>query len=102
MLDLIQAAEAHHALNTGPVVPTAVEDHDFTARRQMGQVALNIHLRLFAVRRCRQCNHTEDTRAYPLSNGFDRTAFACAIASFEDNTDLGAAALDPLLKLHEL
>jgi hypothetical protein len=99
---LLFGAEAHHSLDAGAVVPAAVEDHDLAAGWQMGHVPLNIHLRFFALRRRRQRNHAEHARADALGDRLDRAAFACAVASLEDNADLHLLVLDPLLQLHQL
>ena len=44
---LLLGAEAHHALDAGAVVPTAVKDHDFAGGREVRHVALQVHLRSF-------------------------------------------------------
>src|SRR5215471_20274089 len=49
MFGLLFGAEAHDPLNAGPVVPAAVEDHDLPGRGKMRDVALGVHLRLFAL-----------------------------------------------------
>ena len=37
-------AEAHHIFDPGPVVPAAVEDHDFARGRKMRHIALQVEL----------------------------------------------------------
>src|SRR5262249_17037219 len=54
LLDLLLRAEAHHALDTGPVVPAAIEQHDLAAGRQMWHIPLEVPLHLFALARRRQ------------------------------------------------
>lgn len=44
---------------SGAVVPIAVEDYDFADRREVGEVALGIHLRLFAIIGGRKDDDTE-------------------------------------------
>src|SRR3954453_1667121 len=95
-------AEAHHALNTSAIVPAAVKDDDFSCRREVPDVALHIHLRFLAFGRRRQRDNTEYARADPLGDRLDRTTFAGAIASLEDNADLQSLADDPLLQLDQL
>src|SRR5262249_43151504 len=59
---LLIRAEAHDAFDAGAVVPAAVEDHDLPRRRQVTDVALDIHLRFLALGRGGQGNHAEDAR----------------------------------------
>ncbi|MNC33952.1 hypothetical protein D3C75_823640 [compost metagenome] len=98
---LFFAAEAHHPLDTGAVVPAAVEDHYLARGRQVAQVALHIHLGLFPLGRCRQRHHAEYSRADALGNGLDGTALAGAIAALEDNAHLQALGHHPFLQLHQ-
>ncbi len=95
-------AEAHHVLHAGPVVPAAIEDHDLSARRQLRDIALHIHLRLLSLGRGRQGDQAEHPRAYPLGDALDDAALPGRIATFEDNDDLRAGLLHPLLQLHQL
>ena len=37
-------AETHHTFDAGPIVPGAVEQHDFTLTRQVRHIALEIPL----------------------------------------------------------
>ena len=48
---LLRGAEAHHVLDARAVVPTAVKDDDFARGGKMCEVALDVHLGFFAVRR---------------------------------------------------
>ena len=102
VFDLFLGGIAHHPLDPGPVVPTAVEEHDLTGRRQMREVALDVHLRLLALGRRGQRDHAEDARAGALGDALDDAALAGGIAAFEQHADLGAAGLDPLLHLDQL
>src|SRR5580704_3004920 len=99
---LLLGAEPHHALDPGSVVPAAVEDHDLPCRRQMWNVSLGVHLRLFALGRRGKRDHPENARANPLGHGFDRAALAGAVAPLEEDADLEALVHDPLLELDEL
>src|SRR5271163_3498369 len=67
----------------------------------MRHVALNIHLRLFALRRRRQGDDAENARR-DCRYRFDRSAFAGAISAFEKDADLLAGPLHPFLQLDEL
>src|SRR5580704_18447276 len=77
---LLLGAEPHHTLDPGSVVPAAVEDHDLPCRRQMWNVSLGVHLRLFALGRRGKRDHPENAWANPLGHGFDRAALAGAVA----------------------
>ncbi len=99
---LLLGAEAHHALDAGAVVPAAVEDHDLAGSRQVRQVSLRIHLRFLALGRRRQRNHPEHARAHALGDRLDGAALAGAVAALEDDADLEALVLDPLLQLDQL
>src|SRR4051812_48063902 len=60
-LGLLRRAEPHHTLDARPVVPAPVEDDDLAGRREMLDVALDVHLRLLALGRGSQRDHLEDT-----------------------------------------
>jgi len=99
---LLLCAEPQHAFDPGPVVPAAVKDHDLPGRRQMRDVALDIHLRFLALGRRGQRDDPKDARAHPFCDGLDRAALARPVSAFEDNADLLAFVDDPLLQLHQL
>src|SRR6185369_8760500 len=102
LLRLLVRAEAHHALDAGAVVPAAVEDHDLARRREVGQVALDVHLALFAPGGRRGRDNAEHARAHALGDRLDRAALAGTVASLEDDADLESLVLDPFLKPDEL
>ena len=102
MSNLLLGAEPHHALDAGAVVPTAVEDHDLSGRRQVRDIALGVHLRLFPLGWRGECHHSENARAHTLGHSLDRAALACSVAPFEDDADLQARVHPPLLELDEL
>jgi len=58
-LRVLLRAEPHHPLDSRAVVPTAVEDHDFSRSRQLGQIALYVHLAFLALGRRGQCKHAK-------------------------------------------
>jgi len=99
---LLLFAETHHPLDTGAVVPAAVEDHDFTGRREMLHVALCVHLRLLSLGRRGQRHNPEHPRAHPLGDRLDGAALAGAVTAFEYHAHLEALQLDPFLELYEL
>src|SRR5262249_57476743 len=61
-LVLFFRAESHHPLDTGAVVPAAVEQDHFSAGRQMRYVALKIRLGAFALAGSRQGRDPADPR----------------------------------------
>ena len=99
---LILRAKTHYPFDASAIVPTAIENHDFSRGRKVLQISLNVHLRLFALRRSGHGNNAKNAWADSLCDGLDNTAFAGAIASLEDNTDLLAVALHPFLELDKL
>ena len=101
LFDLFFVAETHHPLNPGPVVPTTIKDDDLARRRQMRQVALDIHLAFLAVARGWQCHNAEYTRADPFGNRLDRAPLAGGVAAFKDNDNLLAGVHDPFLQLDQ-
>ncbi len=62
----------------------------------MLQIALHVHLRLFALGRRRQRNHAKDARTHAFGDRLDRTAFARAVTPFEYDADLRAGVLRPI------
>ena len=65
-------------------------------------VPLHVHLRLLALGRRRQGDDPEHTGAHPLGDPLDRAALAGGVAPLEDDADLRARRLDPLLHRDEL
>ena len=65
-------AEAHDALDACAVVPASIEDDDLACGRQVADVALQVHLGLFAFGRRRQRNHAKHPRIDPFGDGIDR------------------------------
>ena len=99
---LLLGAEAHHVFDPGPVVPAAVEDDHLAGGWKVRHIALNIHLRFFAVRRGRQGHGTEDPGADLFRHGADGAALAGGIAALKDHYDPQALVLHPLLELAQL
>jgi hypothetical protein len=96
-LGLLRGAKAHHRLDARPVVPAAVEDHHLAGGREVRQVPLDVHLRLFPFGRGGQRHDPEHPRAHPLGDPLDRASLPGGIPPFEHDADLGAGRLDPLL-----
>ena len=72
------------------------------AAGKCAQVALDVHLGLLAVGRCRERDHPEHARAHPLGDPFDYPALPGRVTAFEHDADLGPLAHDPLLKPNQL
>src|SRR4051812_46208438 len=102
MLGLLFGAEPHYPLDAGAVVPTAVEDYDFSSRGKMWNVALGVHLRFLSLCRCGKRNHPEHTRAHPLGHCFYRATLTGTVAAFEDNACPQAFVHHPFLKPDKL
>ena len=102
LLVLVLRAVAHHPLHAAAVVPGAVEEHDLAGCRQVRHVALEIPLRLLAVRRDAQRHHPRHPRVERVRDGLDGAALAGRVAPLEQDHDLEAGVADPLLHLDQL
>ena len=89
---LLGGAEAHHLLDPGAVVPGAVEDRDLSGGGQVGDVALEVPLRLLALGRRRQRDDAADPRRDVLGDPLDHAALAGGVAALEDDRDPRAAS----------
>src|ERR1700730_5248876 len=98
----VGGAEAHDALDAGPVVPAAVEQHDLTSRGQMRDVSLEVPLALLPLRRGPEGDHPGVAGIEPLHDPLDGAAFARRAAALEKHAEPQAFVDDPLLHLHEL
>ncbi len=101
-LHLLGADKSHDVFNAGAIVPAAVENHDFARRRKMLDVALQKHLRLFAIGGRRQRHHPEDARADAFGDGLDRAALAGRVATFKHDDDPCSLGLGPVLHVAKL
>ena len=101
-LGLLLGAEAHDPLDAGAVVPAAVEDDDLPGGREVGDVALDVHLRLLALGGRGEGDDAERPGAHPLGDRLDGAALAGGVAALEDDADLGARRLHPLLERDDL
>src|SRR5262249_27180872 len=95
-------AKAHNALDSGTIVPAAVEDHDLSAGRQVGQIALNVHLGFFAIGWGGEGDHPEYPWTYPLRDRLDDAALARTLSTFKDDADLLSPVPDPFFKINQL
>jgi hypothetical protein len=101
-LGLFRCAEAHHTLDACSVVPAPVEDHDLTGRREVLDVALDVHLRSLAFAGGGQSDDAEHTGAHALGDPLDRASLAGRVPTLEHDADLGPGRPDPLLHRDEL
>jgi hypothetical protein len=99
---LIVGAEPHNPLDARAIVPTTIKDDDFSSRRKVGEISLNIHLRFLSLSWRRQSDDAEDARTYSGRYGFYRSAFTCSIAPLEYDADLLFLVANPFLQLDEL
>jgi len=67
----------------------------------MGSVALEIPLRLLALRRGAQSNYAADARVQLLRDALDRATLSGGIPAFEQDHDFQPAVANPFVKLHE-
>ena len=102
LLVLLLGAEAHHPLDAGAVVPGAVEQDDLAGGGQVGDVALEVPLRLLALGRRGKRDDAADARVRPLGDALDHAALAGGVTPLEDHDDLQPVGLDVLLHDHEL
>lgn len=94
--------KSHHIFDTSAVVPTSIEDDDFTGCRKLCDVSLNEHLPFLAIAGCWQRDHAKDARAHPFCKRLDGASFAGGIASLKYNDDFQALGFDPVLQAAKL
>ena len=92
-------AEAHDRFDPGPIVPTAVEQADLALRRKMLDVALEIPLVAFPLRRSRQGDDVALARIERTGEHVDRAALAGGIAAFEHHDQPLLGFLDPARRI---
>ncbi|GAA3124823.1 hypothetical protein GCM10020254_85120 [Streptomyces goshikiensis] len=97
-----RCAEAHDVLDTGAVVPAAVEQDDLAGGGQVLDVALEVPLGALPFRRCGQGGDACDTWVEVLRDALDRAALARGVAALEDDHEPGALHAHPLLKFDQL
>jgi hypothetical protein len=68
----------------------------------MWDVPLDVHLRLFPLRRSRQRDYAEHTRTDTFRDCLDRAAFSGGVVSLKDNADFCPCVLYPPLQLDQL
>src|SRR6476659_9354058 len=68
----------------------------------MGDIALRVHLRSFALGRCGKRDDAKHPRADTFGDRLDRATLAGPIATLEHDADLEALVHNPLLQLDQL
>src|SRR5215471_11048143 len=99
---LLRRAKSHHLLNAGAVIPTAVENDDFTRRREMLHVTLDVHLGLFTIGGRRQRKKPKHSGTDAFCDCANGTTLAGCVAAFKDDNDAKTLVFDPVLKFAKL
>src|SRR5688572_2496515 len=84
---LLFGAKSHHVFHSGSVIPTSVEDDDFTSRRKVREVALYVHLPLLSIGGRGQRDDTKHPRADTFSYRANRASFAGSVAPLKYDDD---------------
>ncbi len=95
------SAKSHDVFNAGPVIPTAVEQHHFSGRRQMRDVTLEIPLRFLPPGGRAEGDHAADARVHSLADALDGAALAGGVASLEKHHHLETFVPDPFLQFDQ-
>src|SRR5207244_13421099 len=95
-------AEPHAALDAGAVVPASGEQDHLARARKLRDVALEIPLRLLALRRSRKGDDPTHAGIQALGDGLDDAALTRGITSFEDDHHPQPLLADPFLELDQL
>ena len=98
---LLRVAEAHHPLDSGLVVPRAVQQHDLAGSGQVVDVALEVPLGPLCARSERAAPRFWQPGVEVLGDSFDGAALAGGISAFEKHHNPGAGLADPFLHLHQ-
>ncbi len=102
LLVLGLGAESHHPLDVRAVVPAPVEQDHLPGSGQLGDVPLEVPLGLLALRRLGQSHHAHRSGARPLGDRLDDTTLPRGAPPLEDDQDLEALPLDPVLQHDQL
>src|SRR5581483_6171935 len=95
---LIFGTKSHHVLNPGAVIPTPVEDDDFTPGGQLLNVALGMELRFLPIVRRGEGDDAKNARADTLHDALDHATFPGSVSSFKKDDNPGIRRLDPVLE----
>ena len=98
---LDRIAEPHDALDARPVVPGAIEEHHVAPCGQMLHIALEVPLAHFVLGRLFERDDAGGARVQVFHEPLDSASLACRIAPFEQDDDLLAGGLDPVLHFQQ-
>jgi hypothetical protein len=90
-----------YLLDARPVVPGPVEEHHFARGGQVGDVALEVPLRLLGFGGLLECHHARAAGVEVLREPLDGAALARGVTAFEHDDVPGAGVLAPALQLQE-
>ncbi len=102
LLVLLFAAEAHHVLDAGAVVPAAVEQDDLAGRGQARRRSGRSTTRPLPLGRRREGRHAAGPRVQELDDPLDHPVLAGRVAALEHHDELAGVGDDPLLHVDEL
>ena len=89
-----------NVLHPGPVVPTSVEQHEFTGRRQVGDVTLEVPLRALAVGRGGEGNDADLPRVQAFGDGIHGAALARRVSPFEQHHHAPPGVAQPVSQIY--
>src|SRR4029077_9359963 len=89
--------KSHHSLHAGPVIPTAIENDNFTCCRKMFEITLKIYLSALPLGGSRESNHPKYPMAHPLRDSLDSPAFPGRVSAFKKNNNPCSGMLYPKL-----
>ena len=93
--------KAHHSLNTGPVVPTAVKEHEFLSCRQVRHIALEVPRCPVTIGGFAKGDHPGLAWAQMLDNAFDRAVLPRCVPTLQDDQNLVVALDEVPLQLDQ-
>src|SRR5574343_1078922 len=94
--------ESHHPLDTGPVVPGTIKQHDLAIGRQMLYVTLEIPLAALEIGRLLQRDDARTAWIQVFHETLDGAPLARRIAALEEDHHLLSGVLDPGLQFQQL
>src|SRR5829696_6139027 len=95
--DVFLFCVAHDALDTGAIVPAAIEDHDFAAGRKMFDITLQEELCPVTFGRRAQRDDAEGSQTDSFRHPPNQAALAGRVAAFENDDDSCPAFANPVL-----
>ena len=98
---LLGGAIVHHPLDSCPVVPGAIHQHDFSGCRKPFDVALEVPLAALPLARGGQGDDPGGSRIQVLGDALDRAALTGRVPTLENNHHPRSGCGDPLLHAHQ-